>query len=198
MNYTICIARQFGSLGRPIAQKLAQKLGIEYYDRDIVEAVSAEMHLPVSTISDLEETAGKTTFFNMRFPLGTQTSAKQDMIFDVQKDVILSLAEKKSCIFVGRCSDYILENRPNNLNFYIYAPYKARLENCTGYLKMSLEEVERSIEAVDRARNAYHKRYAGYLPDDCLHKHMLLDSSVLGIDGSAELLAQMVQQRFFS
>ena len=196
MNYTICIARQFGSLGRPIAQKLAQKLGIEYYDRDIVEAVSSEMHLPVSMISDLEETAGKPSFFNMRFPLGTQTSAKQDMIFDVQKDIILDLARKSSCIIVGRCSDFLLQNEPNVLNIFIYAPYKARLENCVNKLEMSEEDAKRTIMKVDKARSAYHKRYAGYSPADPLHKHLMIDSSLLGVEGTADLIAEIVQRKF--
>ena len=92
-KYTITITREFGSLGRPIAHALSQKLGIEYYDRDIVDEVAKQLNLPVSQISDAEESSHN-HFFSHMFPLGTDKEYIQDMIFDVQKDIILDLARK--------------------------------------------------------------------------------------------------------
>lgn len=86
-KYTITITREFGSLGRPIAHALSQKLGIEYYDRDIVDEVAKQLNLPVSQISDAEESSHN-HFFSHMFPLGTDKEYIQDMIFDVQKDII--------------------------------------------------------------------------------------------------------------
>ena len=99
-NYVVTITRQFGSLGRPIAHQLSEKLGIEYYDRDIVETTAKRMNQRVSVISDAEE-AAKSSFFKMRFPLGTEESRIQDEIFDVQQKIITELADKESCIIVG-------------------------------------------------------------------------------------------------
>lgn len=195
MNYTITITRQFGSLGRPVAKKLSEILDIDYYDRDIVEETSKNLGLPVSVISDQEE-AAKTSLFGMIYPLGTETSEQQDKIFEEQAKIIRDLAEKNSCIIVGRCSDYILRNNRNCLNVYIYAPYKARLRNCIDYLRMDEETAKRMIQKVDRARDKYHKRYAGYLPHDYQHKEVLIDSSVFGIDGTAKVLAATVRERF--
>ena len=172
-KYTITITREFGSLGRPIAHALSQKLGIEYYDRDIVDEVAKQLNLPVSQISDAEESSHN-HFFSHMFPLGTDKEYIQDMIFDVQKDIILDLARKSSCIIVGRCSDFLLQNEENVVNIFIYAPYKARLENCIHSLEMSEDEAKRMIMKVDKARLAYHKKYAGYTPYDPLHKHLSL------------------------
>lgn len=194
-KYVVTITRQFGSMGRPIAQELSELLGVEYYDRDIVESVSRKMNLPVSMISNEEEKA-KFRFFNMRFPLGMETSEIQDMIFDVQKSIILELFEKSSCIIVGRCSDAILQNECNHLSVFIYAPYKIRLENCVNRLHMTLDEAKNTIEAVDKARDSYHLRYARYLPSDYKHKSIMLDSSLLGVGGTAKLMAGIVQNRF--
>ena len=119
-NYVVTITRQFGSLGRPIAHQLSEKLGIEYYDRDIVETTAKRMNQRVSVISDAEE-AAKSSFFKMRFPLGTEESRIQDEIFDVQQKIITELADKESCIIVGRCSDYVLRNYKNVIHIYIYA-----------------------------------------------------------------------------
>ena len=194
-KYIITITREFGSLGRPIAHALSQKLGIEYYDRDIVDEVAKQLNLPVSQISDAEESSHNHFFAHM-FPLGTDKQYIQDMIFDVQKDIILDLARKSSCIIVGRCSDFLLQNEPYVLNIFIYAPYKARLENCVIALEMSEEDAKRTIMKVDKARCAYHKRYAGYSPSDPLHKHLMIDSSLLGVEGTADLIAEVVRRKF--
>ena len=82
-HYAITINRQFGSLGRPIAQKLANLLSIEFYDRDIVDNACKKTGLSVKEVSDLEENA-KTDYLYMRFPLGKVTNNRQNFIFDVQ------------------------------------------------------------------------------------------------------------------
>ena len=194
-KYTITITREFGSLGRPIAHALSQKLGIEYYDRDIVDEVAKQLNLPVSQISDAEESSHNHFFAHM-FPLGTDKEYIQDMIFDVQTDIILDLARKSCCIIVGRCSDFLLQNEENVVNIFIYAPYKARLENCIHSLEMSEDEAKRMIMKVDKARLAYHKKYAGYTPYDPLHKHLMIDSSLLGIEGTADMIAELVKRKF--
>ena len=128
-KYIVTITRQFGSLGRPIAWEMSEILGIEYYDRDIVEETSKKMNLPVSKISEHEETYS-TNLFSMLLPLGSDSIAKQDEIYNVQKQIIREMAEKESCIIVGRCADYIFRDHRNVLNIYIYAPVDARYKNC--------------------------------------------------------------------
>lgn len=194
-TFTVTITRQFGSLGRSIAKELSRELGVEFYDRDIVEEVAKRLNMPVSDISNQEEQA-KHSFLPRMFPLGTDEEYIQDMIFDVQKDIILDLAARSNCIMVGRCSDYLLENRKNNINIFIYAPYARRLENCIRILDMDRDEAEHMIISVDRARNTYHKKYAGYMPDDPRHKHLMIDSSLLGVEGTAGLIADMVRKLY--
>lgn len=155
-KYIVTITRQFGSLGRPIAREMSEIPGIEYYDRDIVEATSKKMNLPVSKISEHEETYS-TSLFPMLLPLGSDSIAKQDEIYNVQKEVIREMAEKESCIIVGRCADYIFRDHRNVLNIYIYAKYA---------------------------------------PGDPDSKQIMIDSSMLGVKGTAEVLAEIVQRRF--
>ena len=191
-KYVITIARQFGSMGRPIAKLLAQDLGIEYYDRDIVEAAAKNMGLPISLVSE-EEEKYKQRYFNMKFPLGRDTIDMQEQIFQAQKQVILNLAEKESCIIVGRCSDYILQYMPNHLYIYIYAPYEKRLENCVKLLHMEQEEAERMIVEVDRAREFYHKRFTRTTMEDVTYKNLMIDSSLLGVEGTVKALSYIVR-----
>ena len=194
-KYVVTIARQFGSLGRPIAARMAEILGIEYYDRDIVDTAAKKMGLPVSTVSNVEETMSQ-GFFPMLFPLGQSGTRIQRDVFNTQREIILDLAEKGSCIIVGRCADYILEGVKNHLRIYIYSSYDKRLENCTGPLKMTEEAARRMIREVDKARDAYHRHYAGYAPEDVNYKDILIDSGMLGVEGTAQYLAELVKKQF--
>lgn len=198
-KYVVTIARQFGSLGRPIAKLLSEKLGIEYYDRDIVEQASLKLNLPVSKIDELEESAKKSTnngFKRMMYPLGTQATSEQDKIFEAQQNIMKFLAERESCIMVGRCSDFTFADEPESLHVYIYAPYEARVKNCVEDLKLDEADAKRMIKSVDEARDQYHMHYAGFHPDDKKFKNIMIDSSTLGVEGTAEFLADMVRKRF--
>ena len=157
--------------------------------------VAQKLNLPISKVSD-EEEKSKHSFWPRMFPLGTDEDYIQNIIFDVQKDIILDLARKSSCILVGRCSDYLLEHEKNNINIFIYAPYEKRLENCVETLEMTESEAKRMIASVDRARNIYHKKYAGFLPNDPEHKNLMIDSSLLGVTGTAALIADMVRKLY--
>lgn len=193
-KYVVTITREFGSMGRPIARLMAEMLDIEYYDRDIVDETAKSLNLPVSVVSNEEEAAK--SFFNMKHPLGQGTSEIQDNIFNAQQQVMNELVEKHSCIVVGRCSDYLFKDYKNSLHIYIYAPYEKRLENCINSLFLKPEEAKKTISEVDKARTYYHMHYAGYLPHDYKHKDIMIDSSILGINGTAEYLVDMVRRKF--
>ncbi|MBE5973559.1 AAA family ATPase [Lacrimispora xylanisolvens] len=194
-KFVVTITRQFGSLGRPIARMVSENLGIEYYDRDIVEMTSKDLNLPVSAVSDVEESA-KSAFFNMNYPLGMGTTGIQDSVFAVQKKIIVDLAERESCIIVGRCADHILEDYKNIIHIFIYAPFEARLKNCVERLNMRPDEAKKMIASVDKARESYHRHYCGYVMSDKEHKHVMIDSSLLGVEGTCEILTEIIRKRF--
>lgn len=194
-KFVVTITREFGSMGRPIARLMSEMLDIEYYDRDIVDETAKSLNLPVSVVSNEEEAAK--SFLNMKYPLGRGTSEIQDNIFNAQQKVMNELVEKHSCIIVGRCSDYLFQNHKNSLHIYIYAPYEKRLENCVSSLFLKPEEAKKTISEVDKARTYYHMHYAGYMPYDYRHKDLMVDSSILGINGTAEYLAEMIRRRFY-
>lgn len=198
-RYVVTITRQFGSMGRPIARKMAEMLGIEYYDRDLVDQAAEKLNLPVSVISEVEEKANslsKNPFFRMASPLGSGTITTQDKIFEAQQNIIKFLAEKETCVIVGRCADFTLSEMENAIHIYIYASYEARLEHCIKDLGMEEDEARRMMAAVDKARESYHMNFAGYMPDDKSHKDILIDSSLLGVEGTAEYLVELVKKKF--
>ena len=192
-QYIITISREFGSLGRPIARRMSEILGIMYYDRDIVEEVSKQLQLPVPTISDVEERAPG-SYFSMRFPLGNMTSDLQNKVFRAQQDIITELADRESCIIVGRCADYVLREKKNLMRVNIYTSYENKYDNCVNNLSMTPREAKKMIRDVDQARIAYHMRYAGYMPDE--NKDIQIDSAFLGVEGTAWYLSQAAKHRF--
>ena len=197
-KYVITIARQFGSLGRPIAKMMSEKLGIEYYDRDIVEQAAKKLNLPVSHIDELEEKVKKTSknsYMRMMYPLGTESSTEQDNIFEAQQNIMRFLVERESCIIVGRCSDFVLSDEPNAIHIYIYAPYEERVKNCVKDLNLTEADAKKMIRSVD-ARDDYHMHYAGFLPSDPKHKNIMVDSSVLGVEGTADFLVDFIRRKF--
>lgn len=192
-KYVITISRQFASMGRSIAKKLAEELGIEFYDRDIVEQTARRMGLPVSTISDTEESANN-IYYKRIYPLGMAIKSMQDEVFMVQQNIIRDLADRESCIIVGRCADEVLKDHPRLLNVHVFAPKADRLRNCVEKLGMDEATAKKTLPRVDKSRAGYHKVYGG--GDEYVNCHLMLNSSQFGIEGSAHLLALIARNRF--
>ena len=194
-KYVITISRQFGSLGRTIAQNMSLELGIEFYDRDIVEATAKRMGLPTSEISQEEERAGG-FFAERKYPLGMGLTSMQQEIFQIQSNIIRDLAAKESCIIVGRCADSILRDMDRVLNVYIYAPVEKRIRNCTSILGMDEKEARRMLRDVDRAREIYRLKYCQGVREVFDQRDLMIDSSRFGAEVTAQLLCGVARELF--
>ena len=194
-QYVVTISRQFGSMGRMIAQQLSRELGVDFYDRDIVEETASRMGLPVSVISNTEENS-KSIYFKQQYPLGMGIASMRDEIFLTQKNIIRDLAQKESCIIVGRCADSILTDMENRLNVYIYAPMDARLRNAVELAKLDEKTAKKMIREIDRSRELYHRRYCPEYVDASTNKDIMIDSSRFGAEGTVKILAGLVREMF--
>lgn len=192
-HYVVTISRQFAAMGRAVAQNMSRELGIEFYDRDIVEATAARMGLPVSEVSDREDNHS-TSYFKCLYPLGTGMLSEQDELFQTQKNIIRDLAERESCIIVGRCADVVLADRKDVLNVRVFASYEARLRNCTEKLGMDERTAKKMIERVDRSREQYHREYGGC--EVTRYTDIIINTERFGIEGSARELCAIVRRRF--
>ncbi len=195
-KYVVTISRQFGSLGRPIAIRMGELLGIPVYDRDIVEKAASQMSLSLQEAASYEEN-GKTGFLYMKTPLIGKTLELKEKLYETEKKIIIDFVQKGSCIIVGRCSNYILRKEPRHLSVFIYAPFDARMKNCVDTLGMEINEAQKMIADVDKARAAYQKRYTRFAPEALNYSHMLVDSSFLGEEETAQMLAEVVKRKFW-
>lgn len=191
----ITISRQFASMGRSVAQRLAADLGINFMDRDIVKETAKRMNLPISEISSHDERPGSSGFIMRKsylFNFGVYSISKQ--IFEAQRNIISDFAEQGPCIIVGRLAEEILRGRPNTLRVYICAPFDDRVANCAEKLLMGSEEdCERNIKKVDAARAAYRSRFAGHnlQPEDF---DLILSTSRFGIEGCAAIIGAIAKK----
>ena len=186
-QYVVTISRQFGSMGRTIAQLMAWDLGVNFYDRDIVEETAKRMGLPISVISAKEENANS-VYFKRQYPLGMGLSNMQDEIFSIQKNIIEDLAKKESCIIVGRCADYALAEHPNCINVFIHADLAFRIDHVMQTFGLSKEKAADMIHKTDKKRASYYNYYSSKKWGDSRSYHLTLDSSQLGLQGCSEMI----------
>ena len=194
-HYVITLSRQFASMGRTIAQEMSEDLGIDFYDRDIVEATARRMGQSVPEISRLEESGGS-AFARRCYPLGMGLTSMQQEVFEVQANIIRDLAKKQSCIIVGRCADYLLRDMPRCYSIFVYAPIEARLKNCVERLGMDEKTAHKMIREVDRARELYRLRYCGGVNNAMDYRDLMIDSSRFGPLRTAEILCGIVRGLF--
>ncbi|MCF0154081.1 cytidylate kinase-like family protein [Megasphaera sp.] len=192
-HFVITVGCEFGSGGPEIGKMLAKSLGIEYYDRDlvdkVVEKIGVEKHL-------VEEADNKNFVpYGIETSLGTRYANLSNKVIYTQFDVIRKMA-KSSCVIIGRCSDYILKGQENVVNVFVYAPTEVRIK--TIMEKMNLSE-RHAAEVIRDYDNALHRRYkyiTGTYRGDRHNRHLLVDSSVLGWEKTAKFIKSFVEMRF--
>lgn len=192
-HFVITVGCEFGSGGPEIGKMLAKSLGIEYYDRDlvdkVVEKIGVEKHL-------VEEADNKNFVpYGIETSLGTRYANLSNKVIYTQFDVIRKMA-KTSCVIIGRCSDYILKGQDDVVNFFVYAPTEVRIK--TIMEKMNLSE-RHAAEVIRDYDNALHRRYkyiTGTYRGDRHNRHLLVDSSVLGWEKTAKFIKSFVEMCF--
>lgn len=191
----ITISRQFGSGGRTIGRLVAQKLGYDFYDGELVKKVAKETGFDEKYIEQEGEYAPVKSWLAYAFSArGVDAAAgglsNDDYLWATQYKVIREIAEKGNCVIVGRCADYILKDHENCLNVYIHAAMDARAERIVKKYGEKPDSPRKRLEEKDKKRKLHYKRYTGQDWGVCQNYHLCLDSSVLGIGRCVELIAE--------
>lgn len=203
-KFVVNIGRQLGSGGREIGEKLAARLGIAFYDKELIGLASEESGLCREFFEKADEKASQGFIgglFGMRFPFiseGTIPATNclsNDALFKVQSDVIRRLAEEKSCLFVGRCADYILREYPRCVNIFVSASPEVRIERLCKAHGISEEEAENMMNKADKRRSEYYNYYSFKTWGAAATYHLCIDSSVLGIEKTLDFIEEFVKQK---
>jgi cytidylate kinase len=202
-DYVITIGRQLGSGGRIIGEKLAAQLGISFYDKELIQIAAQESGLGKEYFEKADEKKSYSIFgglFSLRGTIAEEPFStyylNNETLFKIQSDVIRRLAEKGSCLFVGRCADYVLADNPRCLNLFIFADIKDRIKRIAELQKITAEKAGDCIEKADKKRAGYYNYFSNKVWGVAESYHFCINSSVLGIDETVNLLHQLSMKRF--
>ncbi|MDO4285623.1 MAG: cytidylate kinase-like family protein [Eubacteriales bacterium] len=197
----ITIARQYGSGGRTVGKMLSERLGIPYYDREIIRMASDDSGVNATLFSDEKKSHGLRALFSGGYrgsDLLSPESAgftRDDNLFNYQAKIIRELAEEGSCIIIGRCADNILRDMPEVIRVFVHAPADFCLREAMKVNSLSELEVQKKIVQTDEYRAKYYKYYTGREWNDARNYDLSLDSSRLGFEGTAEAILAYAEVR---
>jgi len=204
-NLVITIARHYGSGGRTVGMMLAKELGISCYDKEIIRMASDESGINEELFIKADEKLKKSIF---RRPVQiykgqlhspeSDEFVSNDNLFNYQAKVMKQIAEKESCIFIGRGSDFVLKDHPNVTRIFVYADEAFCLERSKEHLGMfdNDREVKRFMEKTNKFRGDYYKYYTGKDWNDSRNYDLCLNSGVLGFDKTVEEIKAYLNVRF--
>jgi len=202
MNHlVIAISREYGSGGRKIGEEAARQLGISYYDKVLLQLAAERSGLSPEFLEKNEEQSpgsflfrlstaalGANFFYQYDIPVG-------DKAFFAQTAVIKELAEKESCVIVGRCAEYILQAHPRCLKVFLYAPFEKRLERVMGEYGLTEHDARERIHRIDKSRANYYRNYTGEPWGEARDHDLTINTAAAGgLDGAVDVIVSMAKR----
>ena len=202
-NLIISVGRQLGSGGCEIAKKLAADLGCKFYDHELINMAAERSGFNPKIFEQQDESHGmlKTLFGAFSGRLGRMSnvfysnSMSQEELFQIQSEVIFKAAKTENCVFVGRCADYILRNKQGLFSVFITADDADRVRVVAERQKCSESEARSYIERCEAQRAAYYNFYTSKKWGAAASYDLCVNSSMLGWDGTAELIESVIKQK---
>lgn len=190
----ITISREFGSGGRFIGEEVAKKLGIAYYDKNIIGQIAEKSGLSPEYIQENAELSPKKGLFAYAFS-GRDITGKsvEDMVYETQRNIILGLAEKEPCVIIGRNADYILKDRDDVLNVFIHGDMPEKIKRITGLYNVKEKEAVKMMADTDKRRRTNYNFYTDQNWGKASNYTLCLNSSQLGYDRCEMIIMECVK-----
>ena len=189
----ITISREFGSGGRFIGEEVAKKLGIAYYDKNIINEIAEKSGLSPEYIQENAELSPKKGLFAYAFA-GRDITGKsvEDMVYEAQRKVILELADKESCVIIGRNADYILKDRDDVLNVFIHGDTPKKIQRITRLYNVEEQKAVKMMADTDKRRMANYNFYTDQKWGKASNYTLCLNSSKLGYDRCEKIIMECI------
>lgn len=189
----ITIGREFGSGGRTIAKMAGEKLGIKVYDNELLTKIAEESGLAYDYIAEKSENLTLSDLIGKSLSgFGNYNQILvEDHLWKIQSEVILDLAEKESCIIVGRCADYILKDKANFLKVFIYANLKERINRIISVYGESDIAPEKRLKDKDKRRSAFYNYFTDMKWGDPHNYDICLNSGILGLEKCVDIICSL-------
>ena len=198
----ICVGRQLGSGGHDIARMLALDFNAKYYDRELLNLAAKESGFSEKFFEQNDEKKG---FLKGLFNIGSphvnsgnvyNSSISQESLFKFQSDAIIKAAGQGSCVFVGRCADYVLRERGNVVSIFITASMDFRIQQIMAKQQLDGPLARKYIEQHEAQRAAYYNYYTGKKWGSAESYDLCIDTSVLGLQATEHFIAEFIRKRF--
>ncbi len=193
----VTIARQYGSGGREIGEKVAALLGCKSYDRELITLSARKGNFSEDALARADEVAAGSLLYTLAMgsnSYGMHAAAPHqpinDKLFYLQSDLIRELAEKEDAVFIGRCADYVLLDHPRTLRVFIYANEECRVKRIMERNNLPQNKAAEMMRKIDHRRATYYNFYTGQKWGRYDNYSLAINSSVLGVEASARLIAE--------
>ena len=187
----ITISREFGSGGRFVGEEVAKKLGVAYYDKDIIGQIAKQSGFAPEYIKENAELSPKKGLFAYAFS-GRDITGKsvEDMVYEAQRKVILEIAEKESCVIIGRNADFILRDRNDVLNVFIHGDMPEKTQRIIGLYHVEEKEAVKMMADTDKRRMTNYNFYTDQKWGKASNYTLCLNSSQLGYDRCEKIIIE--------
>ncbi|MEF9918394.1 MAG: cytidylate kinase-like family protein [Eubacterium sp.] len=199
----ITIARQFGSGGRNIGQKLAKALEIPFYDQELIDEGAKESGINREMVKDLEESPTNSLLYSIAssslFGTGhfspTIDLPITDRLFLAQSDIIRNFADKGSCVIVGRCANYVLRDAYDTIDVFIHRDFDERVNQVSKLYDLTMKKAEETVKKIDKKRSSYYSYYTDKRWGQAENYDLCLNSGLLGEDSTVEIIKAFIDKR---
>ena len=203
-KFVITVARQYGSGGREIGLRLGELLGVKAYDKELITMAAQKSGISTEVLDHVDEKATNSLLYTLAMGSSFFNSAAQNMnipindkLYMTQSEIIRDIADKESCVIVGRCADHVLRKVESRISIFIYAPKDFRVERIIERHDGIEDKAAKDLsQKTDKRRINYYNYYTGKKWGSPENYHIMMDSSVLGIEGTAQALANIIRSKY--
>ena len=192
----ITINRMYGSGGRAIGKALAEELEIGFYDKELIEIAARDKNIPFGDLADVDEKRPGAWSFPVNHEIQISQDYRaipmNDVLFDLQRDIILSLSDKEDCVIVGRCANHILQDR--TLSVFIYAPFETRVKNVMERLDREEKSARKLVKRMDKERRSYYEFFTDEKWLDMGQYDLCIDSSKFTTEEIVKILKEAYER----
>ena len=191
-HVVITVSREYGSGGRYVGRLIADKLGIKFYDKEIITKLAETTGLSEEYIENNEQKRDATAILNNGFYMGLDNA---DELFVKETELIKELAAKDSCVIIGRCADFILKDEKNVIKVFVYSGMEDKIKRATQIYGYEEDKAKKEIERIDKLRANHYKHYTDKDWKDFSNYDICINSDLLGVEKSADVICDMVKGR---
>ena len=194
-HFIVNIGCEYGSGGPDIGKMVAESLGIPFYDRDLVDQVVEKLGVDRDLV-EKADSGEENVKYEFDTTFGPRYANLTNRVIYTQFEVIHKLAAKSSCVIIGKCSNYILKDRDDCLNIFVYAPEEYKVKHIMEQKGVSQKEAQKLVKYNDGMLKSRYEYMTSSDMRDCRTRHMMIDSSILGLEKTAKYIMQLIDLRF--